>query len=42
MAVLEQRIAGAGLVVLEGAGHYGYLDQPARFLAATRYFLEHS
>jgi pimeloyl-ACP methyl ester carboxylesterase len=42
MAVLEQRISGAGLVVLEGAGHYGYLDQPARFLAATRYFLEHS
>ncbi len=41
MQVLEDRIPDAGLVVLEGAGHYGYLDDPAMFVAATRYFLEH-
>ncbi len=42
MAVLEARIPDAGLVTLEGAGHYGYLDDPDTFVAATRYFLEHS
>ena len=41
MRVLEQRISDAGLVILSGAGHYGYLDDPATFIAATRYFLEH-
>ncbi|HYE57796.1 MAG TPA: alpha/beta hydrolase, partial [Rhodothermales bacterium] len=30
----------AGLVVLEGAGHYGYLDRMDVFEAATRHFLE--
>ncbi len=30
----------AGLVVLPGAGHYGYLDQPQPFIAATRHFLQ--
>lgn len=39
---LEDAIADAGLVVLEGAGHYGYLDDFDTFISATRYFLEHS
>ncbi len=42
MEVLEARIPDAGLVVLEGAGHYGYLDDLPTFVAATRYFLEHT
>lgn len=37
---LENRIADAGLVVLQGAGHYAYLDDPITFLRATRFFLE--
>ena len=41
MRVLEQAIDDAGLVVLSDAGHYGYLDDPATFVAATRYFLDH-
>ncbi len=41
MRVLESRIPDAGLVELDGAGHYGYLDAPATFNAATRYFLAH-
>lgn len=41
MQVLEERIPDAGLVVLEGAGHYGYLDAPEVFVAALRYFLDH-
>lgn len=41
MRTLEERIPDAGLVILEGAGHYGYLDDPDTVLAATRYFLEH-
>lgn len=40
MQFLEQNIPDAGLVVLEGAGHYGYLDDPDTFAAATRHFLE--
>lgn len=39
--ILEERIPDAGLVVLEDAGHYGYLDAPAPFVSATRHFLEH-
>lgn len=41
MRVLEERIPDAGLVVLEEAGHYGYVDDLNTFLAATRTFLEH-
>ncbi len=40
MRTLEQSIPGAGLVILPGAGHYGYLDAPGTFIAATRHFLE--
>ena len=39
MKVLEEGIADAGLITLNGAGHYGYLDDPDTFVAATRYFL---
>ena len=37
--VLARAIPDAGLVVLEGAGHYGYLDAPAPYAAAARRFL---
>ncbi|MBT8400863.1 MAG: alpha/beta hydrolase, partial [Rhodothermia bacterium] len=37
---LESLIPDAGLVVLPGAGHYAYLDDPITFLRATRFFLE--
>jgi pimeloyl-ACP methyl ester carboxylesterase len=40
MDVLERDIRDSGVVVLNGAGHYGYLDSPAIFNAACRYFLE--
>ena len=39
MAVLESKIPDAGLVVLPGAGHYGYLDDFGTFIEATKYFL---
>ncbi len=42
MSVLEKRIPDAGLVVLENAGHYGYLDNAGVFHSATRYFLENT
>jgi pimeloyl-ACP methyl ester carboxylesterase len=42
MQFLETTIPDAGLIVLENAGHYGYLDDMATFLAATRHFLDHS
>jgi len=41
MERLVQALPDAGLVVLKNAGHYGYLDDPDTFIAATRYFLEH-
>ena len=40
METLERAIPDAGLVILPGAGHYAYLDDPITFLRATRYFLE--
>jgi pimeloyl-ACP methyl ester carboxylesterase len=36
---LVERIPDAGLVVLPGAGHYGYLDAPDAYAAAVRRFL---
>lgn len=39
MDVLARAIPDAGLVVLEGAGHYGYLDAPAAYAAAATRFL---
>ncbi len=35
---MEQLIPEAGLVVLEGAGHFAYLDQPDRFCRIVRHF----
>jgi len=42
MKKLEEALPDAGLVLLENAGHYAYLDNPHQFLQATRYFLNHS
>jgi pimeloyl-ACP methyl ester carboxylesterase len=36
---MERLIPDAGLVVLEGAGHYSYLDQPIRFTRIVSHFL---
>ncbi|MEA2509131.1 MAG: hypothetical protein QOG21_1213 [Actinomycetota bacterium] len=36
---MERLIPDAGLVVLEGAGHFSYLDQPERFCRIVRHFL---
>ena len=36
---MEKEIPDAGLVVLEGAGHFAYLDEPDRFCVVVRHFL---
>jgi pimeloyl-ACP methyl ester carboxylesterase len=36
---MERLISDAGLVVLEPAGHFSYLDQPDRFCRVIRHFL---
>ena len=36
---MERLIPDAGLVELEGAGHFSYLDQPARFARIVSHFL---
>lgn len=36
---MERLIPDAGLVVLEGAGHFSYADQPARFARIVTHFL---
>lgn len=36
---MERLIPDAGLVVLEDAGHYSYLDQPARFARIVLHFI---
>jgi hypothetical protein len=36
---MEELIPDAGLVVLEGAGHFSYADSPGQFRAVTRRFL---
>jgi pimeloyl-ACP methyl ester carboxylesterase len=36
---MERLIPDAGLVVLDRAGHYSYLDQPARFARIVTHFL---
>lgn len=40
IAVLETGLPDSGLVVLEGAGHYGFLDDFDVFVSATERFLE--
>lgn len=42
ITVMEEAIQDCGLVELEGAGHFGHLDQPRRVLSAIRHFLENS
>lgn len=37
--VMEHLIPDAGLVVFEGAGHFSYLDQPARFATIAQHFI---
>jgi pimeloyl-ACP methyl ester carboxylesterase len=37
--LMEQLIPDAGLVVLDRAGHYSYLDQPARFARIVTHFI---
>jgi len=37
--LMERLIPDAGLVVFEGAGHYAYLEQPARFCRIVEVFL---
>jgi hypothetical protein len=37
--LMEQLIPDAGLVVFEGAGHYSYLEQRARFATIARHFI---
>jgi pimeloyl-ACP methyl ester carboxylesterase len=39
ISVLEENIPDSGVVILEGAGHYAYLDSFGMFIEATRYFL---
>lgn len=39
---LEREIPDAGLVVLPGAGHYAYIDDPATYQAAVDHFLKAS
>jgi pimeloyl-ACP methyl ester carboxylesterase len=36
---MESLIPDAGLVVLDRAGHFSYLDQPERFCRIVRHFL---
>jgi pimeloyl-ACP methyl ester carboxylesterase len=36
---MEELIPDAGLAVFEGAGHYSYADEPARFASVARLFL---
>lgn len=36
---MERLIPDAGLVVLEGAGHFSYLDQPSRFARIVSHFI---
>jgi pimeloyl-ACP methyl ester carboxylesterase len=37
--LMEKLIPDAGLVVLEGAGHYSYIDQAARFARIVTHFI---
>ncbi len=42
MEVMEAKINDCGLVELDGAGHFGHLDQPETVHAGLRHFLENS
>lgn len=36
--IMEEKIKGSGLVVLEGSSHYAFLEQPAKFRGIVRSF----
>lgn len=38
--IMEKKIPDAGLVVLENAGHFSYLDQFPRYISIVKVFLE--
>ena len=38
--IMEERIPSCGLVVLEGTGHYSFLEKPAQFKSIMRSFFE--
>lgn len=38
--IMEKEIPDAGLVVIEGAGHFSYLDGFGQFMSVVKYFLE--
>lgn len=38
--IMESKIAGSGLVLMENSGHFPYLDEPAVFNAIARSFLD--
>ncbi len=38
--IMEQKIAGSGLCVIPGAGHYSFLDDPAMFAAIMRSYFK--
>jgi pimeloyl-ACP methyl ester carboxylesterase len=40
MSVIEKSIDDCGLIELDGAGHYGHLDDFDTVLSATRHFLD--
>lgn len=42
MEVMENKIDDCGLVELDGASHFGHLDQPGPVLSGLRHFLENS
>lgn len=38
--IMDSLLPDSGIVRLEGAGHYSYLDRPQKFFAALEYFLK--
>ena len=38
--IMEKKIPDAGLVVLDNAGHFSYLDQFPRYISIVKVFLE--
>jgi pimeloyl-ACP methyl ester carboxylesterase len=37
---MDSLLPDSGIVVLEGAGHFSYLDRPQKFFAALEYFVK--
>lgn len=38
--IMDKLLPDSGIVVLEGAGHFSYLDRPQKFFAALEYFVK--